>query len=295
MEKALASFYGEQRVLVGDGPTVPRIEPFSPSVWSDLPLHVRVTLIVLIILAFAIPICVGAGVSEQCQTDRRCCSTESGFSYFVENWSGVYLRIGFVLARLTAIIVIHYWHFPTEDSYQRAESGARGTRGGKEEEGERATEGKEDPWWAIFVPTNQRGHPIAREAWLKSTMYFGFVSLYLFAHLILNWMWHAMSGCAHDSESARTILLYTLGTSIALIPLLAEADVYSAAAIGVYVASIIYTLIVSSASSDSHAVRDAAEVVRVVAGAEGAAEASGEGGVDGDARPDGGATLNRPA
>lgn len=285
----MKDFYGSQRVFLGDGPTVPRIEPFSPAVWMSLPSGVRIALVFIIILAFVLPICVGYIVNNMCNVDQRVeshrhgsggssesdtnashespcgqdtpCKRSDGFGFFVDNWLMVYLRIGFVCARLVAIIVIHYWNFPTEESYntgknQKAhyseESVDRGNDDddAKEEEGETRKHNKnEDPWWAIFVPSSQRSHPVARDAWIRSTIFFGTVSLYLFSHMILNYMWHAMYGCANDPDSARSVLIYSLGSAIALLPLLAEADVYSAAAIGIYVASLIYTLLVTSDAS----------------------------------------------
>jgi len=279
----LKDFYGSQRVFLGDGPTVPRIEPFSPAVWMSLPSGVRIALVFIIILAFVLPICVGYIVNNMCNVDSRVeahrhgggsgegssegssgsegvespcgqgtpCQRADGFGFFFDNWLMVYLRIGFVCARLVAIIVIHYWNFPTEESYN-VSKGQRVDDDGEEEEEVAKTKSKnDDPWWAIFVPSSQRSHPVARDAWIRSTVFFGTVSLYLFSHMILNYMWHAMYGCANDPESARSVLIYSLGSAIALLPLLAEADVYSAAAIGIYVASLIYTLLVTTSDASA--------------------------------------------
>lgn len=219
----------EDSTLVIQNNQVPsRAELWSASAWAKFTEAERIALIISCVILFALPLVLGFLVNQACPNcagDEGCPAQADGQpmpEVFTIVWILIYLRLGFIACRLAFITASHAKNFPhTEAS-------------------------KPSKWWHVCVP--ETVCESNRVWWARSGIFLGLLLTLFLAHIALGLYWVVEFNCNRDAEGARLILLLMLGSAIALTTMLAPVDIYSAAAMGFYVAWLVVAMILNQSS-----------------------------------------------
>jgi len=188
-------------------------EPFSKALWAELSSQERVTLACVATVVALLPVALGGLVAAACpmcgsdreQQDTRCPVSPSG------SFQSGFFQSVWVLIYLRFGVVMARYVIGTY-SVMRA------------------------------MPNEQRNSLAHANSPLPTILGTGFLML---LSLALNYLWVVFYSCMGDPHQARNVLISLLGTNIALALLILQLDRFAAASQGVYIAYLVYALILN--------------------------------------------------